>query len=95
MPEKRVILLKTDGITEVLTPSEKPSLEQMQKWVGGYIEPVRHNVWGKPIRYKGQIVTMVLNEEGSPRNLPFNAKATMLYEGRIFGDVLLLQGWKL
>ncbi len=88
MVEKKVTLIKVDGTQEVLTPGKKPELEQMQKWVGGYIEVVH-------VTYNGHKCAMGVNEEGKRKNLPWNSKASKLYGQTIVGDVFILEGWRL
>ncbi len=61
------ILYKTDGTTESIKPKGKYfSLEELQDFVGGYIELV-HTCDGK---------NMYVNEEGKMYDLPPNLKAT-------------------
>lgn len=86
---KQVITIKVDGTTEVTEPAKKPTLEEMQSLVGGYIEPVRN------VKYNGQAVTMVVNEEGLGGRLLFNPKASLIARRTIVGDVLLLRDWRL
>lgn len=70
----------------------KPTLEEMQKFVEGYIEPVS-------IRYAGRKCRMVCNEEGLIKNLPVNTLATQLYKEQggevIVGNVIILVGYRI
>ena len=50
-------------------------LEELQAIVGGLIELI----------YLPDNVVMVINEEGKLENLPFNEKATAIYQQSIFG----------
>lgn len=93
--EKKLIVIKTDGTVEEVEQTQKPSLEQLQKIVGGYIEPVHG------IKYQNRIATMIVNEEGKLNNLPVNRKATELFSDTfgpfvdvIVGDVAILIGWR-
>ncbi len=86
--EKKVILIKADGTRQQLTPEKKPTLKEMQAWVGGYIEPIH-------VRYEGKKVTMVVNEEGDLKKLPFNKEASNIVRCGIVGDVFILIGWRL
>ena len=61
---------------------DKPTLEEMQKMVGGYIEEVHvgdHNVqyW--------------VNEEGILLELPLNPKASMMLGQPICGNLVVLK----
>jgi len=79
--------IKTDGTTTEVHPKDGRAftLEELQAFVGGYIELVRidgeRNLW--------------LNEEGKLDGLPLNVKATKLTHGIIaewdfiVGDVLV------
>ena len=60
------------GGTTVAQDTDKPTLEEMQKRVGGYIQfcPL-------PRGCKGML--MVVNEDGLGLKLPYNAKASELY----------------
>ena len=93
---KKVVLLKADGTREVLTPEKKPSLEQMQKWVDGWVESVHRNpTTGQLLRWEGQAVVVVVNEEGLLRHLPLNRQATEAFGFTVVGDCFVLQGWRL
>ena len=92
---KRVVLLKADGTREVLTPEKKPTLEQMQKWVGGDIEPIHRDTRGRGIQFDGQAAVLVLNEEGRLHGLALNKQACQLFDFDIVGDCFVLQGWRL
>lgn len=73
---KQIIVLKANG--ESYTLPKPPTLEEMQKIVGGYIEHVR--VLDR-IENKNLILTsMYINEEGLLEDLPRNVKATELYQ---------------
>lgn len=78
-------LIKADGtITEVHPlPGRVFALQQLQEWVGGYIEVV--------VTHTGDL--MVINEEGKLMGLPYNAIATERYQyGKhdpVVGDVLI------
>jgi Domain of unknown function (DUF3846) len=60
-------LLKADGTEQEVTPrwGKKFTLEELQKLVGGYIEPIK-----LPSGY------MLVNEDGRGKRLPENALAT-------------------
>lgn len=56
---------------ELVKPKEKTySLEELQKFVGGYIE-IHHLADGK--------LCMVINEEGKINHLPLNPMATRIF----------------
>ena len=72
-------ILHVDGSREDFTPTgERPSLEELQKIVGGMIELVR--VKG------GQLW---VNEEGLLLSLPLNLQASRIANGYIVGPALL------
>jgi hypothetical protein len=73
-------LYKTDGEIADVTPKngEAFSLDEMQKFVGGYIEFV-----GTPM---GQ--TFIVNEEGLLRGLPINMAVSALTGRPIVGNAL-------
>ncbi len=79
-------LLKTDGTTIEVRPANGTdyTLDELQKFVGGYIEVI-------PAREEGYI--LVINEEGKLEGLPFNGRATDLADiylwDCIVGDALL------
>ena len=68
------------AITKILTAS-RPSLEEAQEAVGGFIEmiPVEH----------GQLL---VNEEGLIMSLPLNPTASQIAGRPIVGNALLLKG---
>jgi len=76
-------LIKSTGEEIQVTPEngKKFSLKELQSFVGGYIEIV----------YLTKEL-MVVNEEGKLNNLPYNAKATDVFNRGgdfIVGDVLI------
>lgn len=85
-------IYRTDGTSEVL--DHKPSLEECQKIVGGYVEIV-HRTRFNP-SFQGQ---MLVNEDGYPMGLPVNRKGTEIYgdpDFCIVGNILVLTGdWML
>lgn len=85
-------IIKTTGeeITVVPQNSKDFKLEELSTIVGGYIEIV---FLGPDLVTKIPMI-MVVNEEGKLNNLPFNEKATKIYQEAkgphdvIVGDVL-------
>jgi len=74
-------LLKTDGTIEQM--GWNPSLEEMQKAVGGYIQIVR----------TGNVGYMYCNEEGKILGLPYNKPATQMldFDDYVVGDVVVME----
>jgi len=87
----KATIVRVDGSTEEL--DHKPSLEEAQKVVDGYIELIKaQDIWKNKVR-------LVVNEEGKIINLPTNKSVTMIYGpsvygGYIVGDVIILEGWR-
>jgi len=87
----KATVVKIDGSTREL--NHRPSLKEAQQIVGGYIELVKaKDNWGNT-------VTLVVDEEGIPKNKPTNKSITMvygpsIYGGCIVGDVIILEGWR-
>jgi len=85
------VVARVDGtLTEL---DHRPTLEEAQQIVDGYIELV------KARDTVGQLVTLVVNEDGKPQNLPTNKYITKIYgpsiyNGIIVGNVIILRGWK-
>jgi len=86
------LLIRADGREEIVRPAngKKFTLKELQTHVGGYIELMP----GMPFQ-------MLVDEEGSLKRKPYNAKATemvlRLLEGKrlryipqLVGDVLIL-----
>lgn len=68
---RTAIVIEVDGsVHELERVGEKPTLEELHKAVGGYIEVVRADVRG---------TLMVVNEEGLVHGLPVNRLASLLY----------------
>lgn len=79
-------LYRTNGTQETVTPKGQFfTLEELQDYVGGYIELIRTND-GK---------NMYINEEGKFDDLPFNLKATSivtLFDGDyIVGNAIVVE----
>lgn len=78
---------------------ESPSLEELQKLVGGYIEVVN-------VIFNGNSSQMIINEEGKLNVLPYNAIATKILQQTaknkgyinldyIVGTAIILEGIRL
>jgi hypothetical protein len=85
-------ILHANGTTTPL-PEREPTLEELQKAVGGYIEILY-------VRWLDRPAMMVLDEEGKLKRYPLNAKAThtalatagIARDDVIVGDVVILCG---
>lgn len=88
-------VIKTSGEITSQDVTEKPTLETLQKSVGGLIEFI-----GSFSTYNGKPCIAICNEEGKLHKLPFNSKATLAwdeatggtYADILVGDVLILTG---
>lgn len=77
---KREEYLEMTKVIEIY--DDKPTLEEMQKMVGGYIQEV----------YVGdQDVQYWVNEEGLLLELPLNPKASMMLGQPIVGNLVVLR----
>jgi hypothetical protein len=80
-------LIKADGTESTVEPRRKKkfTLEELQKFVGGYIEALVI-----PRTPDGDL--MIVNEEGKLKHLPVNVAASGLYlRDSIVGDVVILK----
>lgn len=83
MVKKRELkIYYASGPEETRTITEPPTLKEMQKIVGGFIEPVK-------LPPGNGHKKMVVNEEGRLQGLPVNQKASRIAGQRIVGDVLV------
>ncbi len=91
MAMNKATIVRVDGTTEEL--DGRPTLVEAQQIVGGWIELIKaKDHWGNS-------VTLVVDEEGKPKNKPTNKSATLIYGpsiygGYVVGDVIILEGWK-
>jgi Domain of unknown function (DUF3846) len=74
---KNIIVMCTDHTEAYLTTM--PSLQQMQQYVGGFIELIRVLPLDAPEVSTKLLTYMVVNEEGRLLNLPRNEEATKIY----------------
>tara|TARA_R100001244_G_scaffold86809_2_gene66205 strand:- start:5736 stop:6086 length:351 start_codon:yes stop_codon:yes gene_type:complete len=76
------VFIKSNGEEVQVNPSNGSNfdLEEMQTYVGGYIEIIS---MGNQ--------TLVLNEEGKLKGLPINNRATQIFKGH-FGDLDFIVG---
>ncbi len=92
----RMTVYLTDGTSTALEVDKAPTLEQLQKLVGGYIEIVH-------VLYNGQRAQMIVNDEGHIHGMPPNHMGTAIYHATarlrgyvtghlIVGDVVVLEG---
>lgn len=89
--EHSATVIKVDGSKNEL--DHRPTLEEAQEIVGGYTELV-----GARSR-TGKVVTLVVNEDGRLVGLLYNETATAEYGmsipcGLIFGNIIVLTGWR-
>lgn len=83
------ILIKADSLKgEKVYPKEGNvfSLEELQGYVGGYIELAPHTIGEDSSVARLHIV---VDEEGRLKNKPFNVMASMFCNQTLVGDVLL------
>ncbi len=98
----RTVFINSDSsIAHIST--QKPSLKEMQDFVGGWIEPVHGG-----IQYEGVVVTMIVNENGLTEQLALNETGTKMYRemaernghapnderNRIVGPIIILEGFE-
>ena len=69
---KENFIVKTDGSKHVITPKngKKFELEELQEYVGGYIQVIRLNIKHNQC--------IVVNENGKLYNLQHNAEASII-----------------
>jgi hypothetical protein len=67
--QKQALIIKTTGETEVVSFTNETEYDTIKKAVGGYIEIVRLS----------PTIIMWVNEEGKLDRLPYNHKATALW----------------
>ena len=88
----KVRVIKPDGTEEGWQGDRHPTLEEMQGWVGGYIEHVVVNL-------NGRKCDALVNEEGKLQGLPVNAKGTEMYvygaEDPIVGNIAIFEEGRL
>ena len=86
------VLLRSDGRVEIVIPKGNVfTLEEIQGYVGGYIEAVY--AINATLREIGTFDVMIINEDGKRLELPVNLMASAIYEhgarDPIVGDVVL------
>jgi len=87
-----IMELPVNGEAVVRINAPAPTLEECQKFVGGYIEIQR-------VKFNGEDGQMILNEEGKLHGLDVNLPATEIFRNTypmtddyIVGPVLVLTG---
>jgi len=89
---RSAFVIRTDGTVQEL--DHRPTLEEAQEIVGGYVELV-----SVQDSKTGKLVTLVVNEDGKIMKLPTNRVVTEQYGrsipgGYIVGNVIELTGWR-
>ena len=80
LPSMKALWIKTSGEYELVKPAKGVfSLEELQRFVGGYIEIV----------WLSGGMAMVVNEEGLLYQLPGNQLASVLAGQQIVGDAVI------
>lgn len=83
------VIISPDASWEQIATDECPSLEAMQKIVGGYIERVKVRVMDIEPAF---ISDMIVNEDGLSLGLDENPLAEIFYPGTIVGTAILFTG---
>ena len=73
--------MKNDFVGALSHADEKPTLEQAQAILGGYVEMV----------HVGDMQVLI-NEEGRMLEMPLNEKASEMFGQPLYGPVLILEG---
>lgn len=73
--------ITTDNVCTI-HDADRPTLQQMQEAVGGYIE-------GVTVGLQGDRCRMYVNEEGLLKGLPTNTVGSLMYGGDIRGDIVV------
>lgn len=89
---KAIVIKKYDR--QIKDLGHQPTLDEAQQIVEGYIQLLK----AKDSK-TGELVTLVVNEDGKPQELPVNLLATKLfgpsiYGGYLVGNIIVLKGWK-
>lgn len=87
IPAKVIHIYNTDGSYLRIPRDKKPTLQEMQSVVGGYIECLK-------VTHEGHTRTMVVNEEGLILGFPDNPEASEIAGRPIVGNAIVLEGWK-
>jgi hypothetical protein len=84
LEDKMATFFKTDGTAHTIHPANgsKFTLEELQKFVGGYIEKIPLSDFGSPA---------FCNEDGRLLKLPVNTVASKMYFTQILGDVIVCE----
>jgi len=95
----RSIVIKSTGEVIRKDLEKLPTLDELQKVVGGYIELIPHFE-----TYLGEKCIALCNEDGKLNNLPFNSTATVAWiknsssdfiiDDMLVGDVVIIIGDK-
>lgn len=84
MSADRALLVRPDGSTCEIWPKGKEfTAEELHMLVDGYIEIVR-------IELEGEMIYMVVNEDGLGLELPVNWKASLFASRHIVGNAVLV-----
>ena len=94
----KAIFIPADPLQEIREQESKPPFEDMQTWVGGYVQ-------GTPCIWEGRRATLVVNEDGIGLGLAINKRVRPLvqdaYPGhedqvqQFSGNAIVLVGWRL
>jgi len=94
------VIIKASGEVEIKPRETRPTLEEVQKAVDGYVQLMPLKQFGGRFKWHGELAQMLVNEDGRSKNLPPNKVATQLLRdfselwGKdvLLGDVVLLTG---
>ena len=95
----KLITIDTKGNIVDTQTKKKPTLEELQSIVDGYIEVIHGMIY--KLDGKEYICQMIVDEEGRIKHKDFNDKATEIYRNSIcsattliVGNVAILIGWR-
>lgn len=80
--ESSVTVIRTDDVTWVKETNRCPVLEELQKWVGGYIEVVKCDT---------KNILIIVNDDRFTNKLAYNRIASDLIGIELYGNVVVLR----
>ena len=83
-----ITVIKPDGggDTTIHDPAKPPTIQEVQSWVGGWIEPIRPRGLAKGVH-------IYAHEEGRLRQMKHNREASKMMGFDLFGTVVILKGF--
>lgn len=86
----KITVIKVDGTLTSEEREHEPALQWLQDTVEGYVELIKAVLYQDPEDGKEHSVFLYVNEDGRPKHLPLNKRASQLCGFELVGNIIVV-----